>query len=498
MVARIERQQINLAISRFFGVEIKKQRQTRVFNLLPSAVLCADGRINEQFLPHIAPRMVELFPETPRSAEELIGMLKAEGLTCAEFNFGGIYTGVIKERDAIGRLVDAHIKLRNINARLLSLQEFVQKLGLEPEQNRLIATKCIREALGFSGVRVYSVNSGEGTWHHRNSEGEEGVSRFSERRPSDPNSEKGFIIKLLRQEIPAADVARAASEGLYEWKFDGEWGFLHIPDRAKCDFVDKEQLRKDEEGDVAQGRNGYGSGGAREILYLVLNRRDRNEQEVFMITNWESRKPLFEEKKRDLELLHTFAKGVIGANDRAENHQKLKDISVHDELTGVHNRRYFNKHLEKEIARSLRYNHPLSLLMTDIDFFKKVNDTLGHQAGDYILRQVAQTIKEELRDKIDTVARYGGEEFAAILPETNGGGVSAREIAERVRLAVENKNFEYQGKSIKVTISIGVSTLVKDQDPNKPLTVGELIYRADQALYDAKEKGRNRVIVSSH
>jgi diguanylate cyclase (GGDEF)-like protein len=503
MVTRIERSRINNVLGRFFNAEITRKTHTRVFNLLPNAVLCADGRINEQFLPHIAPRLVELFPGTGRTAAELITALKGENLTGVENDFNNLYQGIVKERDSITRLVDAHRNLKNINARLLSLQEFVQKLGLEPDSNREISTNCIREALGFSGVRVYTVNADNLTWLHRNSEGEEGISRFTERRAADPASEKGFLTRLLRQEVSAEEIAKAEKDGLFEWRFDGEWGYLYIPDRANCAFVDKEQLRKDEEGDQEQHRVGYGSGGAREILYLVFGRGNHAEQEIYMVTNWKSQKPIFGDKKKDLELLHAFAKGLIGAHDRADAHQKLKDISIHDELTGVHNRRYLNRHMEKEVARSVRYNHPLSLLMIDIDFFKKVNDTYGHQAGDYILQQVARTVQEEIRDKIDTVARYGGEEFVVVLPETNGSGTSALEIAERIRQAVERRAFTCRDANwneipLRITISIGVSTLTKDQKQDNPMTVGELIYAADQALYEAKETGRNRVVVAPH
>mgnify|MGYP001574937937 CR=1 FL=1 len=141
--------------------------------------------------------------------------------------------------------------------------------------------------------------------------------------------------------------------------------------------------------------------------------------------------------------------------------------------------------------RAHRLNHPLSLMIIDIDHFKQVNDKYGHQTGDAILKQVAMAIKEQMRLQVDIVARYGGEEIAVIMPEVNGGDPSAATIADRVRVALEAKTFPVGGLNIHITVSIGVATY-----PAQASDVANLIRTADLALYRAKDNGRNRVEVA--
>lgn len=168
----------------------------------------------------------------------------------------------------------------------------------------------------------------------------------------------------------------------------------------------------------------------------------------------------------------------------------LKSLASLDGLTGVSNRREFDRRLQVETERSRRYSHSCSLLMLDIDYFKKLNDTYGHQAGDEALRVVASLIKQKIRP-IDQVARYGGEEFAIILPETSGNEALA--IAERLRRAIANYEIMVaQGQAIHVTISGGVATFPEDAGSEEVLT-----FTADQSLYVAKHSGRNRVVSSS-
>ena len=166
--------------------------------------------------------------------------------------------------------------------------------------------------------------------------------------------------------------------------------------------------------------------------------------------------------------------------------KELVEISIVDSLTQVYNRRYFMDRFRQEVKRVGRYGPPVSLLMIDIDHFKKVNDTHGHQAGDAVLAGVAGLIKWKLRET-DLIARYGGEEFCVIATGTEQDGAFV--LAERVRQLVDGAVFEHDGNSLMVTISIGVSTwTVSDRDDFE-----ELIRRADTALYRAKEQGRNRV-----
>jgi len=165
----------------------------------------------------------------------------------------------------------------------------------------------------------------------------------------------------------------------------------------------------------------------------------------------------------------------------------LRELAYRDALTGLFNHRYFQEIMESELERAGRYKHPLSLILIDIDFFKKVNDKFGHPAGDYVLHEVAQTMTELVRN-CDIVARYGGEEFTIILPETSAS--SAKVLAQRVRRGIEQLNIHYEDHSIPVTISCGVSSC--DFNTSK-MTRSAFIKHSDQALYKAKENGRNRV-----
>ncbi len=168
---------------------------------------------------------------------------------------------------------------------------------------------------------------------------------------------------------------------------------------------------------------------------------------------------------------------------------RLKDISYIDGLTGVANRRKLEEHLSREWERARKSGQPLSLLMADIDFFKRYNDLLGHLEGDECLRKVAQEISRHVRSGMDLVARYGGEEFAIVLPETNSE--QAKAIAERIRADVEALRIPHPASEVSryITVSVGVATLVPEDNLRKEV----LVSMADRALYRAKRKGRNRV-----
>ncbi len=168
---------------------------------------------------------------------------------------------------------------------------------------------------------------------------------------------------------------------------------------------------------------------------------------------------------------------------------RLKDISYLDGLTGVPNRRKLEEHLSREWDRAKKSGQPLSLLMVDIDFFKRYNDLLGHLEGDECLRKVAQEINRHVRSGMDLVARYGGEEFAVVLPETNEE--QARSIAERIRNDVESLKIPHPASEVSryITVSVGVATLVPEDNLRKEV----LVSMADRALYRAKRRGRNRV-----
>lgn len=162
-------------------------------------------------------------------------------------------------------------------------------------------------------------------------------------------------------------------------------------------------------------------------------------------------------------------------------------MSVLDGLTGLYNRRQFEIGLEQEFNRTKRHPSDFSLAILDIDFFKKVNDTYGHQYGDYVLKTVADLMKATFR-KTDLLYRYGGEELIMIMPETNLEGAIIP--VQRLRRSVEEYDFDYNGVKSKVTVSIGLT--MNHQDLNSP---AEILKTADEALYKAKESGRNRVIL---
>ena len=167
-----------------------------------------------------------------------------------------------------------------------------------------------------------------------------------------------------------------------------------------------------------------------------------------------------------------------------------RELSTTDELTQVASRRFFSKHFPREIERAGRYRRPLSLILCDIDFFKHINDTLGHAGGDAILKQFGVRLQECLRRGVDWVARLGGEEFAVILPETAYD--QALDAARRLRAGIADRPFPVQSNMVEVTASFGMCNL--DQVPvGERKTADHMLRVADAALYRSKHGGRNRV-----
>lgn len=173
---------------------------------------------------------------------------------------------------------------------------------------------------------------------------------------------------------------------------------------------------------------------------------------------------------------------LAAAFKSARLHAQVIELSLTDSLTGLRNRRYFELLLQAEVTRSQRYRRDLSVIMIDLDHFKKYNDTFGHPAGDEALQQVAEGIRCGARRGLDIVARFGGEEFIVILPET--GTKSAMEVAEKIRSSISG----LRNVKSRITVSIGIAA-VQGSECNAE----ELIRQADQALYQAKHRGRNRV-----
>jgi len=192
---------------------------------------------------------------------------------------------------------------------------------------------------------------------------------------------------------------------------------------------------------------------------------------------------------QDGELLrigNTIFKFLSRNNIEQAYHEELFRLAKIDGLTNIFNYKYFSDSLENELERAQRYNRELSLLMIDIDHFKKVNDTCGHRAGDHILKQLARIFVNRSR-RVDYVCRYGGEEFAIILPEVDAMG--AHKFASMLKKEIASHIFTFEQDEIPITISIGVADIMEGIQ-----STDDLVEMADRRLYRAKEGGRNRVV----
>lgn len=268
---------------------------------------------------------------------------------------------------------------------------------------------------------------------------------------------------------------------------DGIEGIKYLIERPQIDLVlcDLEMPRMD----------GF------KFLAMVRSREELRSIPIIMLTAREAR----ELKIKGLEqgasdyVTKPFDPGELVARVRVQlkikllqdelkhSNELLKELSNTDPLTQLFNRRYMMEVLEKEIQRTFRKGSPISLIIMDIDHFKKVNDVYGHQQGDTVLVNVAGLVKRHLRS-YDVAARYGGEEFVGILPETPLD--EAMVVAERVRVAVQQLTFAHKLQTLKITISMGVATY-----PGPGVdSIDDIIRVADEALYRAKSEGRNRVI----
>jgi diguanylate cyclase (GGDEF)-like protein len=197
-------------------------------------------------------------------------------------------------------------------------------------------------------------------------------------------------------------------------------------------------------------------------------------------------------KELEISLLNQLATQAAIAIQQSELYQRVQQLAMVDGLTQTANRRHFDDYLNQTWKRMGQISSPISLILCDIDFFKRYNDSYGHPAGDECLRQVAAAIRCTANREDDLVARYGGEEFAIILPNTTAEG--AFKVAERIRAAVKALKLEHQLAPIgQVSLSLGIATLIPDEQSSPPL----LISSADQALYQAKQQGRDCAISNS-
>jgi len=209
-----------------------------------------------------------------------------------------------------------------------------------------------------------------------------------------------------------------------------------------------------------------------------------NQQGVAGVIDVEAVEPRL--TQRDVELLNTLAGYAAVALEKAQLYEQTQALATTDGLTGLLNYRAFWQALERELARSMRYGLPLSLIMIEIDKFKRYNDTYGHLRGDEVIRLVARALRQGHRAQIDVVARYGGDEFMILLPHTQK--TAAAEVAERVRRAVETTPLISEASVASVTLSLGVASYPEDGK-----STDALIEAADRSMYRAKTRGGNAV-----
>jgi two-component system, cell cycle response regulator len=184
----------------------------------------------------------------------------------------------------------------------------------------------------------------------------------------------------------------------------------------------------------------------------------------------------------------TIFKFLSGADVEAQYHEEIYRMTIMDGLTQIHNKRYLYEALEREIIRGRRHDRELSILLFDIDHFKRINDVHGHLAGDFVLKELARIVQARIR-RDEVFARYGGEEFAIVLPEADER--AAWTVGERVRRAVEALEIPHKSHQVGiVTVSVGVASLV----PQRDASTRSLVEHADAGLYRAKGTGRNRVV----
>ena len=196
-----------------------------------------------------------------------------------------------------------------------------------------------------------------------------------------------------------------------------------------------------------------------------------------------------------VELLKNVTKSMILGDRELTESLEIKRLleqanvaAVTDELTQIYNKRYIIERLPADMVKSHLENQPISVLMADIDHFKKVNDTYGHLAGDHILKEVAGILGKNTRQDVDWIARFGGEEFIVCL--TNTDKKIAGVIADKMRKAIEYTVFSYNGEKIKLTSSFGLYTITSEE----MIDYETLIHRSDKKLYEAKKSGRNKVV----
>jgi two-component system cell cycle response regulator len=196
------------------------------------------------------------------------------------------------------------------------------------------------------------------------------------------------------------------------------------------------------------------------------------------------------EKEDMIKLGGTILKYLPAGQLETLYHINLTNAAYMDKLTGLYNRKYISEVLEVEFKRAKALHSPFSIVLFDIDNFKKVNDTYGHDGGDFVLQELGAQVKSSGLRERDLAGRYGGEEFMVVLTNSNEG--QALEVAERIRKKIETHEFNYAGQKIPVTVSMGVAALKKDFAES-----GDIYRASDKALYESKRNGKNRVTIAN-
>ncbi len=225
----------------------------------------------------------------------------------------------------------------------------------------------------------------------------------------------------------------------------------------------------------------------------VYAKMEYSGDKIYMVTAIPIQLP---DRRVIVELLKNTTDSMVFQSSNMNSRQsvigmitEINTLAARDDLTGIYNRRYIYEKLPVDLVSASVSNRSLAVAMTDIDYFKSVNDTYGHLAGDYVLKSFAEIISKHLRRKSDWVARYGGEEFLICIPEASKE--AAVEILEHMRKELEETELSFNGNSFRITASFGVCDLV----PTTDMTMESLIENADRNLYLAKNHGRNRVEV---
>lgn len=284
------------------------------------------------------------------------------------------------------------------------------------------------------------------------------------------DTQDGMFLKLAK--------AKKENDGLVIKTKEGDIFDLWVLRHMQPLFI--EDTKKDFRFDL----QGFKDGGERQVVSLISVPLITNQRILGVLRLDNPQEGFYSQDA--LRLLAAISDFSAVAIENGQLFRKTQDLAIHDELTALFTKGYFLERLKEEYKRSVRQKRAISMLMLDIDYFKKYNDTFGHTAGDIVLKTIGRVLFEELRDYSALISRFGGEEFCVILTGVNKH--KALKIAEHLRKSIEGISIVLRNQETRVSVSVGVSTFpddVRDED--------ELIMKADKAMYLAKQKGRNQV-----